>query len=297
MDDNTINEKSKKSFYYIFHFPLDDVYNIFRKPEIILSIFLQKAKIISITPNSTLDEIGNTISFTWNNTFNYSLKVENVINRLYFKSFTHKSLYNPPSFSDFIYTLSFFWNSSDKVTIFKFIGYQIDNEHKNIIIEDIYNDKDFICSSIEKYLMMNIKNLEENESISIYKSIDKVWEFISDYNNQKYFFPNDPVKINIIDKENFEVIDIKNQFIYTFQVTKNEDDDDKKELICELVKTENIPKQKVLLNLIRIDDNRCFFIFKHIILEYIPFDTLMSYSTSKKNILKQIKSIIESQKV
>ena len=143
--------------------------------------------------------------------------------------------------------------------------------------------------------MTNIKNLEENESISIYKSIDKVWEFISDYNNQKYFYPNDPVKINIIDKENFEVIDIKNQFIYTFQVTKNEDDDDKKELICELVKTENIPKQKVLLNLIRIDDNRCFFIFKHIILEYIPFDILMSYSSKKKKVLRNIKSLLEKK--
>ena len=89
--------------------------------------------------------------------------------------------------------------------------------------------------------------------------------------------------INIINQENFEVIEINNKFIYSFKITKNENDD-KKELICELVNQSkfNLPKQKVLMILIRIDDNKCFFIFKYIILEYIPFNILMSISDTKK---------------
>ena len=294
MEEN-IYTQLKKSFYYIFHFPLDEVYNLFRTPNLILNTFFQKAKITSILPDSKLDEIGNTISIIWDNSHNFIFKVENATSLPYFKSFTHKSLNNPPFFSDFKNTFSFYWNSSDKVTIFKFVSTQENTKFKNIIGEDIYNDKDYICCCAENYLIENIKNLEENESISISKPILNVWEFISNLNNQIYFYPNDVVKINIINQDHFEVIEISNKFIYSFKITKIENNEDNKELICELINQSkaNLPKQKVLMKLIRIDDNKCFFIFKHIILEYIPFDILMSISDVKKKILKKIKNIIE----
>ena len=294
MEEN-IYTPLKKSFYYIFHFPLDEVYNLFRTPNLILNTFFQKAKITSILPDSKLDEIGNTISIIWDNSHNFIFKVENATSLPYFKSFTHKSLNNPPFFSDFKNTFSFYWNSSDKVTIFKFVSTQENTKFKNIIGEDIYNDKDYICCCAENYLIENIKNLEENESISISKPILNVWEFISNLNNQIYFYPNDVVKINIINQDHFEVIEISNKFIYSFKITKIENNEDNKELICELINQSkaNLPKQKVLMKLIRIDDNKCFFIFKHIILEYIPFDILMSISDVKKKILKKIKNIIE----
>ena len=294
MEEN-IYTPLKKSFYYIFHFPLDEVYNFFRTPNLILNIFFQKAKITSILPDSKLDEIGNTISIIWDNSHNFIFKVENATSLPYFKSFTHKSLNNPPFFSDFKNTFSFYWNSSDKVTIFKFVSTQENTKFKNIIGEDIYNDKDYICCCAENYLIENIKNLEENESISISKPILNVWEFISNINNQIYFYPNDVVKINIINQDHFEVIEISDKFIYSFKITKIENNEDNKELICELINQSkaNLPKQKVLMKLIRIDDNKCFFIFKHIILEYIPFDILMSISDVKKKILKKIKNIIE----
>ena len=294
MEEN-IYTPLKKSFYYIFHFPLDEVYNFFRTPNLILNIFFQKAKITSILPDSKLDEIGNTFSIIWDNSHNFIFKVENATSLPYFKSFTHKSLNNPPFFSDFKNTFSFYWNSSDKVTIFKFVSTQENTKFKNIIGEDIYNDKDYICCCAENYLIENIKNLEENESISISKPILNVWEFISNLNNQIYFYPNDVVKINIINEDHFEVIEISNKFIYSFKITKIENNEDNKELICELINQSkaNLPKQKVLMKLIRIDDNKCFFIFKHIILEYIPFDILMSISDVKKKILKKIKNIIE----
>ena len=294
MEEN-IYTPLKKSFYYIFHFPLDEVYNFFRTPNLILNIFFQKAKITSILPDSKLDEIGNTFSIIWDNSHNFIFKVENATSLPYFKSFTHKSLNNPPFFSDFKNTFSFYWNSSDKVTIFKFVSTQENTKFKNIIGEDIYNDKDYICCCAENYLIENIKNLEENESISISKPILNVWEFISNLNNQIYFYPNDVVKINIINQDHFEVIEISNKFIYSFKITKIENNEDNKELICELINQSkaNLPKQKVLMKLIRIDDNKCFFIFKHIILEYIPFDILMSISDVKKKILKKIKNIIE----
>ena len=65
--------------------------------------------------------------------------------------------------------------------------------------------------------------------------------------------------------------------------------DDKKQFQCELINsTVSLPKQKVLICLVRMDENQCFVIFKHIILEYIPFDILMSYSSTKKKVLRNI---------
>ena len=56
-----------------------------------------------------------------------------------------------------------------------------------------------------------------------------------------------------------------------------------------------MPKQKILISLIKMDDNQTFVIFKHTILEFIPYDILMSYSSTKKKVLRNIKLIIEDQ--
>ena len=296
MEEIDTNSSSKKSFYYIFHSPLDKVYNIFKTPNLFTTTFFQNIKIISMKRETTLDDTGNEFNIIWNNTLKYNFKVDNTVNLPYFKSFTHKSLNNPSSTSDFINTYSFFWNSTDKVTIFKFIGTQNDYEHKNIICDYIMENKDSMCLSTENYLMKTVNNLEENESISIDKSIDDVWKFISDINNQVYFYPNNKIKINIIDNEKFEIVDIENKTVMTFKVSKMEMNEDKKQFQCELVNSSvSLPKQKVMICLVRMDENQCFVIFKHIILEYIPFDILMSYSSTKKKVLRNIKSLLEKK--
>ena len=58
---------------------------------------------------------------------------------------------------------------------------------------------------------------------------------------------------------------------------------DKKQLELELIGANvSLLGQRLEINLIRMDENQCFIIFKHIILEFIPFDVLMSSSSSKK---------------
>ncbi len=79
----------------------------------ILKSFFEKVKIQSIIPESCFDELNTIISIIYNNNLNYTFKVENVINLPYFKSFTHKSINNPPFFSDFKNTFNLFWNISD----------------------------------------------------------------------------------------------------------------------------------------------------------------------------------------
>ena len=45
--------------------------------------------------------------------------------------------------------------------------------------------------------------------------------------------------------------------------------------------------------LVKMGENQTFLIFKHIILEFIAFDILMSYSPLKKKTLKVIKNTLE----
>ena len=53
MEENNDKIQLLKSFYYIFHFPLEEIYNLFRILKIITNI-LSKSKIISISPELLL---------------------------------------------------------------------------------------------------------------------------------------------------------------------------------------------------------------------------------------------------
>ena len=57
--------------------------------------------------------------------------------------------------------------------------------------------------------------------------------------------------------------------------------------------TDSLPKQKIEMILVKMGENQTFLIFKHIILEFIAFDILMSYSPLKKKKLKIIKNCLE----
>ena len=145
--------------------------------------------------------------------------------------------------------------------------------------------------------MTTLTNLEENESISINKPIEDVWNFLNDINNQKFFYPNaQSIKISTNEEGKVSIEDEDNKTKTTFNVVKNEINADKKQLALELIAANvSLPKQRIELQLIRMDDAQCFIILKHIILEFIPFDILMSYSSSKKKVLRRVKNILEGK--
>ena len=80
----------------------------------------------------------------------------------------------------------------------------------------------------------------------------------------------------------------------TFGITKNFENEDKKHYNLELISsTDSLPKQRIEMILVKMGENQTFLIFKHIILEFIAFDILMSYSPLKKKTLKAIKNTLE----
>lgn len=291
-------ESKESSFFYIFRAPIEKVYNIFISPNLLTCTFFQNAKILSMKrEESNLDASGNEVTIIWNNNHQFSFRIDNTINLPYFKMFTHRSIANPSNFAPFEHTFSFFWNSTDKVTVFKFTAWVKDSKEKESITDYIMENKDSMCFSTENYLMTTLTNLEENESISINKSIEEVWKFIDNIQNQIYFYPNSQsITIKELEDNKISIEDEDNKIKTTFTVTKTEFNSDKKKLELELIGANvALPKQRLEINLIRMDENQCFIIFKHIILEFIPFDILMSYSSSKKKVLRRVKNILEGK--
>ena len=293
-DQQEVNVDEKRSFYYIFHSPLDKVYNIFKTPSLHCCIFFQNLSLLSMKKDTSFDESGNEITVELNKKYQYKFIVENVINLPYYKSFTHKSTSHPPSVTDFVNTYGFYWNSTDKSTIFKFTGEQEESENPNILLNYIMENKVYMCQSVENYLMKTLKNLEENESISINRSINDTWNFITDIKNQKLLCSNQNVIVKKIDENKIEIIDNNDKNVSTFSISKNGENEDKKHYNMELISsTDSLPKQKIEMILVKMGDNQTFLIFKHIILEFIAFDILMSYSPLKKKALKDIKNSLE----
>ena len=293
-DQQEINIEEKRSFYYIFHSPLDKVYNIFKTPSLHCNIFFQNLSLISMKKDSSFDESGNEITVELNKKFQYKFLVDNVINLPYYKSFTHKSISHPSTTTDFINTYGFYWNSTDKSTIFKFTGEQEESENPNIILNYIMENRVYMCQSVENYLMKTLKNLEENESISINRSILDTWNFITDINNQKLLCSNQNVTVKEQGENKLDIIDNDTKCLSTFLITKNGDNEDKKQYNLELItSTDSLPKQRIEMILVKMGEKQTFLIFKHIILEFIAFDILMSYSPLKKKKLKTIKNCLE----
>jgi hypothetical protein len=244
--------------------------------------------------DSSFDESGNEITVELNKKYQYKFLVDNVINLPYYKSFTHKSISHPSTTTDFINTYGFYWNSTDKSTIFKFTGEQEESENPNIILNYIMENRVYMCQSVENYLMKTLKNLEENESISINRSILDTWNFITDINNQKLLCSNQNVTVKKQGENKLDIIDNDTKCLSTFLISKNGDNEDKKQYNLELItSTDSLPKQRIEMILVKMGENQTFLIFKHIILEFIAFDILMSYSPLKKKKLKTIKNCLE----
>ena len=151
-----------------------------------------------------------------------------------------------------------------------------------------------MCQSVENYLMKTLKNLEENESISINRSINDTWNFITDIKNQKLLCSNQNVTVKKVDENKIEIVDNNDKSVSSFGISKNCENEDKKQYNLELINsTDSLPKQRIEIILVKMGENQTFLIFKHIILEFIPFDILMSYSPLKKKTLKAIKNSLE----
>ena len=135
-----------------------------------------------------------------------------------------------------------------------------------------------------------------NSLISINVNIKKVWEFILKMENLKFFFPLNKITIKEDNNQIIKILDeTSNNEIKL--IRKEEIESDLSKMIYQLELFDSIipmPKQLIEISLIKIKEELTLMEFKHIILEYIPYDVLISNSRYKQRILKKIKKLLEN---
>lgn len=290
------NEEGKTSFYHIFYSPLDKIYNAFIIPELHSTVFFQKVKINSMKKETTLDSPGNEIIFFLEEKYEYKCIVKDVINLPFYKSLTFQSITHPPETTEFCNTYCFMWDDINKFSVFKFIGEKKESSSLNLFLNYIMDNKITICHNIEKYLMKVLVNIEENESIVIKRSIKDTWNYLIETDKSHIILKTCyDVQIEKKDENFLEIFDKGKKNSSLFSITKNcEKDDIKYCTFCTISTSPKFPRQKIEIIFIKLNENETVLVFKHIALEYIPYNILMSYSCPKKKYLKVIKKAVES---
>ena len=288
-NDGHINE------CYVFHDPLEKVYEAITNINTITKLLSPNILIIKVLRETKIDDEGNEIYISiLNNNFTLQTmstqKVKNII------QYKLRCIHYPLCYCPFEILTQIFWDSIDKITVLHIKITIDDSPHQNELI-NFFKQNTVNFKKIEKYLKKTIKNLEENESIFINKDITKVWDFLQSLDNLKYFFPMN-IEINYDNNEIIKIIDLNSK--NEMKLTKKEIlENPFGKMIIQLEMFESIipvPKQRIEISLIKVKENLTLIEFKHIILEYISYDALQSNSTDKQKTLKKVKKILESQK-
>ena len=297
--NNKNNGNFKKSFTHIFKIHIDTLFETFSQASFLCNTFFNKTKIISISKNQSMCEIGNEITLQTGQ-YTFKLVVKNSENTSIYKSFTHKVVEKPLLMADFESKFNFYWDSIEQITIFQFEVTIFDILYKNSISDYFNLHKEKRFQKMENYFINNINSNEQNETISINKDFNYVWDFLCNFNNLKYFFNNkNNIEINLlIGKVNeIELFDKEKNNKLIIMINKNIINDGfEGEILLQIVKSEiKIPNQKIIIKLVKIDDNSSLLCFDHKILQFLSSDILGSYSYVKMKSLWDIKNILEKE--
>ena len=297
--NNNNNENFKKIFTHIFKIHIDTLFETFSQASFLCNTFFNKTKIVSISKNQSMSEIGNEIILQ-KGQYTFKLVVKNSENTSIYKSFTHKVVEKPLLMADFESKFNFYWDSIEQITIFQFEVTIFDILYKNSISDYFNLHKEKRFQKMENYFINNINSNEQNETISINKDFNYVWDFLCNFNNLKYFFNNkNNIEINLlIGKVNeIELFDKEKNNKLIIMINKNIINDGfEGEILLQIVKSEiKIPNQKIIIKLVKIDDNSSLLCFDHKILQFLGSDILGSYSYVKMKSLWDIKNKLEKE--
>ena len=209
-----------------------------------------------------------------------------------------KTIQHPLEYVPFSINLEFFWDTIKEATIFNG-QINIAKTTKQLkFISDFKKMNIFPMEEIDEYLKNNVKNLEQNESILVNVSIDKLWDFCKQMKNIQLFIslPNTEIInegnniIKLIDKNS------NKNFIRLIQREEKIEDSNYALFLESFDSLVNAPLQSMQIRLIKVNDNTTLIIYKHIMLDYIPYNALLSNSGNKQKILKKIKKLLEKGK-
>lgn len=293
-----INGENEKTLFHLFKVDINELWNYFVDPSFAITYFYDNCKLINIKNiNRSLKENDVLDIFYPDKNLNAKLLIENILDTPNYKSISFKLIEHPDDISTFTAIDSFYYCSYTNVTglSIKIITNPEEKMKKNFILDYLYENIEMIYKNIEKYIEINFKETEEAESISIRKSSNEVFDFLTkkNYTNLKILLGNHAsVKpTNSPNKIEIEHFTKKNKVI--FIIDKSIDFNEKQILLQPIENSLPLPRQIVTIKIINIDKDNCLVFFVHKIKEYVSNDLIENYSLLKKKLLWSLKSIIE----
>ena len=282
---------------YTYNFPIHEVFKAFTDLELLLKLYNYKIHITNSSQESFIEDEGNEISIIINSNQRIILKIIKLTKSQYYYQIKAKSIQHPLDIIPFTVHLEFYWDTREEVTIFNGQIFIAKSTIQDKIITLFKQYKLFPTEEIDEYLKNNIKNLEQDESVLVNNSIDKIINFCNQLNNIQLFInmPNTEIInegnniLKVVDKNN-------NNYIRLLKREKKCDDANFIMYLESFDSLVSMPLQSMQIQLVKINDNSTLIIYKHIVLDYIPYNALKSNSTNKQKILKKIKKLLEKEK-
>ena len=270
----------KIPFEYIFNDDINRVYNSMKNYYILSEVGFKNITQNSIKIQGTnFDDKNGIFKFSFKNYNNLIMKTENVLNKPFFKKFSHRINYIDNIPVDLLINYEFYWNSIEKETIFFFNFIIKDKLYVNFFKNEFLSfEKKEVCVNIDNYLQNSTKDLEIKYGTVCNDNIMNVWKIFKNNNllnesiliNVKYRInPKDDIEqlgtlIDFFSFENSEYC----KLIAKMHVNFIEMNENKIKLV---LKNENknffLPKQYLILIINYLDKKHCFVKFMSIPLE------------------------------
>ena len=281
---------------YIYNFPIEEVFKAFTDSEILNKIYPNKILLHNLYGETFYDEEGNELSFIINGNEKVILKIIKVTKSQYYYQIIAKTIQYPIDYVPYTVEMEFFWDSMKEVTIFNGQINITKATSQSKILSELKLKNFFRTEEIDEYLKNNVKNLEQDESILVNVSIDKIWTFLSQLNIIQLFInmPNSEIInegnniLKLVDKSS-------NNYIRLIKREKKVEDSNYILYLESFDSLQAMPLQSMQIQLIKVNLDTTLIIYKHIMLDYIPINALRSNSGNKQKILKKIKKLLESK--
>ena len=279
---------------YIFNFPIEEVFKAFTDKDLILKIYDYQFNVLNSIKDDCIE--GNEITIA-KNKYIFTLKIDKVIKTKDYCQIKGKTIQHPLEYKPIILNIELFWDSIKEVTVFNG-QINMSKSTSEVEIIDFFKDaKIFPAKEIDEYLKSTVKNLEQDESIIVNVNIDNFWKFITQLESIQLFLSMPKSEISIEGNNIIKIVDKNNNNIIRLIQREKKVDDSNYTLYLESFDSLiSMPLQSMQIQLVKINENSTLIIYKHIILDYIPYNALRSNSGNKQKILKKVKKKLENEK-
>ncbi len=280
---------------YVYNFPIEEVYKAFTDKELLLKICEYKIHISNSLRDTFIEDEGNELSVVVNGKYTIILKIIKVTKSKNFYQIKAKTIQHPLEYIPFTINFELFWDSIKEVTIFNGQIYLSKTTSQLELISKFKEINFFLTEEFDEYLKNNVKNLEQQESILVNVTIDKLWNFSNELHIIQLFI-NMPNTEIINEGNNILKLEDKNNknFVRLIKREKKVEDSNYILYLESFDSVIQMPLQSMQIQLIKVNENQTLIIYKHIMLDYIPYYVLKNNSGNKQKILKKIKKLIEN---